>query len=53
VTKINAALVGRTSLTSSYSYPSQNVSLILIRRALIMKCVLTEPGKNKKLHSIG
>jgi len=48
--KINAALVGRTNLTSSssYSYPSQNVSLILIRRALIMKRVLTEPGKKKK-----
>jgi len=35
------------SLTSSYSYSSQNVSLILLRRALIMRCVLTEPERKK------
>jgi len=33
------------SLTSSYSYSSQNVSLILLRRAFIMRRVLTEPEK--------
>jgi len=35
------------SLTSSYSYSSQNMSLKLLHWALIMRRVLTEPGKKK------
>jgi len=35
-----------SSLTSSYSYSSQNVSLMQLHGALIMKRVLTKPGKN-------
>jgi len=36
-------------MTLSYSYSSQNVSLILLHRELhlIMRCVLTEPGKKQ------
>jgi len=37
-----------TSLTSSYTYSSQNVSLMLLLWALIMRRVLTEPGKKKQ-----
>jgi len=33
------------SLISSYSYSSENMSLKLLHRALIMRRVLTEPGK--------
>jgi len=41
------------SLTSSYSYSSENMGLNLLHRALIMRRVLTEPGKKNPLHSIG
>jgi len=37
------------SLTSSYSYSSEIVSLKLLHRALIMRRVLTEPEKKEKL----
>jgi len=40
-----------SGLTSSYSYSCQNVSLKLLHRALIMRRVLTEPGKNKQKNS--
>jgi len=38
-----------SGLTSSYSYSCQNVSLKLLHRALIMRRVLTKPGKTNKL----
>jgi len=42
------ALVKRwSSLTLSYSYSYRNMSLKLLRRALIMRFVLTEPEKKK------
>jgi len=39
------------SLTSSYSYSSENMSLILLHKALIM--IVTDPGKKQTLHSNG
>jgi len=42
-----------TSQTSSYSYSRENMSLKLLRWDLIMRRVVTEPGKKKPLHSIG
>jgi len=42
-----------SSLMSSYSDSSQNVSLLLLHWAVIMGRVSTEPGKKMPLHSIG
>jgi len=46
-------VINYSSLTSSYSFSNKKMSLIPLRWALIMRRVLTEPGKKKPLHSIG